>query len=140
MLSTGESSVPDELTQEIIGAAIKIHRKLGPGLLESTYETCLAYELGKLGLRVERQKAVSLVYETVKMDCGFRADLVVEDRVVVELKCKEALHPVDLAQLLSHLRLLDIPVGLLINFHVVFLREGIKRMVNNYREPAGERS
>ena len=78
------------------------------------------------------------MYETVKMDCGFRADLVVEDRVVIELKCKEALHPVDLAQLLSHLRLLDIPFGLLINFHVVFLKEGIKRLVNNYREPAGE--
>ncbi len=132
--------MPDELTKAIIGAAIKIHGKLGPGLLESTYEACLAYELGKFGLRVERQEAVPLVYETVKMDCGFRADLVVEDRVVIELKCKEALHPVDLAQLLSHLRLLDIQVGLLINFHVVFLREGIKRMVNNYREPAGESS
>jgi GxxExxY protein len=130
--------MPDELTQAIIGAAIKIHRKLGPGLLESTYEACLAYELGKLGLRVERQKAVPLVYESVKLDCGFRADLVVEDRVVIELKCKEVLHPVDQAQLLSHLRPLDIPVGLLINFHVVFLREGIKRMVNNYREPTGE--
>jgi GxxExxY protein len=87
---------------------------------------------------VERQKAVPLVYETVKMECGFRADIVVEGKVVIELKCKEALHPVDQAQLLSHLRLLDIPVGLLINFHVVFLKEGIKRMVNNYREPAGE--
>src|SRR6266849_1641125 len=127
-----------DLTPEIIGAAIKIHRKLGPGLLESAYEACLAYEIERLELRVERQKPVALIYEAVKMDCGFRADLVVEDRVVIELKCKEALHPVDLAQLLSHLRLLDIQVGLLINFHVVFLREGIKRLVNNYREPAGE--
>ena len=125
-------------TQAIIGAAIKIHRKLGPGLLESTYEACLAYELERLGLRVERQKAVPLVYEAVKMECGFRADLVVEGRVVVELKCKEVLHPVHQAQLLSHLRLLDIPLGLLINFHVVYLKEGIKRMVNNYREPAEE--
>jgi GxxExxY protein len=107
-------SMPDELTQAIIGAAIKIHRKLGPGLLESTYEACLAFELEKIGLRVERQKAVPLVYETVKMECGFRADLVVEGRVVVELKCKEVLHPVDQAQLLSNRRLLDIPVGLLI--------------------------
>jgi len=89
--------MPNELTQAIIGAAIKIHRKLGPGLLESTYEACLAYELGKLGLREERQKAVPLVYESVKLDCGFRADLVVEDRVVIELKCKEVLHPVDQA-------------------------------------------
>jgi len=124
-----------DMTQEIIGAAIKVHRRLGPGLLESAYEACLAYELEKLGLRVERQKAVPLVYETVKLECGFRTDLVVEARVVVELKCKEALHPVDEAQLLSHLRLLNIPVGLLINFHVVLLKDGIKRMVNNYRDP-----
>ena len=127
-----------DLTPEIIGSAIKVHRRLGPGLLESAYEACLAYELESLSLRVERQKAVPLVYETVKMDCGFRADLVVEGRVVVELKCKEALHPVDEAQLLSHLRLLNIPVGLLINFHVVLLKNGIKRMVNNYRESADE--
>src|ERR1700746_3056017 len=121
-------------TREVIGAAIKIHRKLGPGLLESAYEACLAYEVEKLGLRVERQKAVPLIYETIKLDCGFRADLVVEGRVALELKCKEALHPVDEAQLLSHLRLLNIPVGLLINFHVVLLKDGIRRMVNNYRE------
>jgi len=125
-----------DLTQEIIGAAIKVHRKLGPGLLESAYEACLAHELEKLGLHVERQKAVPLVYETVKLECGFRADLVVvEGRVVVELKCKEGLHPVDEAQLLSHLRLLNIPVGLFINFHVVMLKDGIRRMVNNYRDP-----
>jgi GxxExxY protein len=95
------------------------------------------YELQKLGMKVERQKAVPLIYENVKLDCGFRADLVVESRVVVETKCKHALHPVDDAQLLSHIRLLNIPVGLLINFHVVILRDGIKRMVNNYREPIG---
>jgi GxxExxY protein len=81
------------------------------------------------------KKPVPLVYETVKLECGFRADIVAEGRVVVELKCKEALHPVDEAQLLSHLRLLNIPVGLLFNFHVVLLKDGIKRMVNNYREP-----
>lgn len=76
-----------------------------------------------------------MIYESVKLDCGFRADLVIEGRVAVELKCKEALHPVDEAQLLSHLRLLNIPVGLLINFHVVPLKDGIRRMVNNYQEP-----
>lgn len=103
-------------------------------MLESAYEACLAYELKNLGLRVERQKPVPLIYDSVKLDCGFRADLVVEDRVVVETKCKEALHPVDEAQLLSHLRLLNISVGLLINFHVVLLKDGIKRMVNNYRD------
>jgi GxxExxY protein len=97
----------------------------------------LAYELQAMGKRVERQKAVPLVYESVKLDCGFRADLVVEGRIVVELKCKDALHPVDEAQLLSHLRLLNISVGLLINFHVVLLRNGIRRMVNNYVEPSG---
>jgi GxxExxY protein len=127
-----------DLTPEIIGAAIKIHRKLGPGLLESAYEACLAYEVKHLGLCVERQKPVPLIYESVKLDCGFRADLVVEGRVAVELKCKEAIHPVDEAQLLSHLRLLGIPVGLLINFHVVLLKDGIRRMVNNYREPPAE--
>jgi GxxExxY protein len=88
----------------------------------------------KLGLPVERQKAVPLVYDGIKLDCGFRADLVVAGRVVVELKCKESIHPVDEAQLLSHLRLLNIPVGLLINFHVVLLKDGIRRLVNNYRD------
>lgn len=123
-------------TPAIIGAAIKIHRRLGPGLLESAYEACLAYELQEIGLRVERQKPVPLIYNSVKLECGFRADLVVENQVVLELKCKDALHPVDEAQLLSYLRLLNLPIGLLINFHVVLLRDGIKRMVNNYQEPA----
>jgi len=126
-----------DLTREIIGAAIKIHRALGPGLLESAYEACLAYELQRLGMRVERQKPVPLIYESVKLDCGFRADLVVEGRVVVETKCKDALHPIDDAQLLSHLRRLNLSVGLLINFHVMILRDGIKRLVNNYRDPIG---
>jgi GxxExxY protein len=122
------------LTEQIIGAAIKVHSRLGPGLLESAYEACLAYELTKIGLRVERQKPVPVIYDSVKLDCGFRADLVVESWVALELKCKEALHPVDQAQLLSHLRLLNLPIGLLINFHVVLLKDGIKRMVNNYQE------
>jgi len=126
-----------DLTREIIGAAIKVHRELGPGLLESAYEACLAYELQKSGMKVERQKPVPLIYENVKLDCGFRADWVVESRVVVETKCKDTLHPVDDAQLLSHIRLLNIPVGLLINFHVVVLRNGIRRLVNDYREPIG---
>ena len=122
------------VTQAIIGAAIKVHRTLGPGLLESAYEACLAYELEKLGLRVERQKPVPVIYEEVKLDCGFRADLLVEGLVIVELKAKESLHPIDQAQLLSHLRLLKLSVGLLINFHVLVLKDGIKRMVNEYQE------
>jgi GxxExxY protein len=126
-----------DLTREIIGAAIKVHRELGPGLLESAYEACLAYELQNLGMNVERQKPVPLIYENEKLDCGFRADLVVDGRVGVETKCKDALQPVDDAQLLSHLRLLNISVGLLINFHVVVLRSGIRRLVNDYREPIG---
>lgn len=121
-------------TGRIIEAAIKIHRKLGPGLLESAYEACLAYELEQVGLQVQRQKAVPLVYNTVKLECGFRADLLVDREVIVEIKCNEAIHPVDQAQLLSYLRLLDLRVGLLINFHVLMLRDGIKRMVNNYHD------
>lgn len=121
-------------TGRIIEAVIKIHRKLGPGLLESAYEACLAYELEQAGFLVQRQKAVPLVYNTVKLQCGFRADLLVDREVVVEIKCKEAIHPVDEAQLLSYLRLLDLRVGLLINFHVVMLKDGIKRMVNNYHD------
>jgi len=126
-------------TSQIIGAAIKIHRRLGPGLLESAYESCLAYELEKAGLQVQRQKAVPLIYEAVKLDCGFRADLVVNGEIVVEIKCKEALHPVDHAQLLSYLRLLNLRVGLLINFHSAVLKEGLKRMVNNYHDDLEER-
>ena len=121
-------------TERIIGAAIKIHRRLGPGLLESAYEACLCFELERLGLEVHRQKAVPLIYDSVKLECGFRADLVVNREVVVEIKCKEAIHSVDQAQLLSYLRLLDLQVGLLINFHVVALKDGIKRMVNRYQE------
>ncbi|HKS76492.1 MAG TPA: GxxExxY protein [Terriglobales bacterium] len=124
-----------DFTPEIIGAAITVHRRLGPGLLESAYEACLAHELQRIGLPIERQKPVPVVYDGVKLDCGFRADLVVAKMVAVELKCKEGLHPVDEAQLLSHLRLLNLPVGLLINFHVVLLKDGIRRMVNNYKEP-----
>lgn len=136
--ATVDESVPrltmSQLTHRIIGAAIKIHRRLGPGLLESAYESCLAYELDLQGLRVVRQKAVPLIYDQVKLDCGFRADLLVENRVIVELKCKEQVHPVDEVQLLSHLRLLDLQVGLLINFHVVCLRDGIRRIVNDYQD------
>ena len=106
----------------------------GPGLLESAYEACISYELNALGLRFERQKPVPLIYHSVKLDCGFRADIVIKGQVVVEIKSKESLHPVDHIQLLSHLRLLKLPVGLLINFHVAVLKDGITRMVNDYQE------
>jgi len=124
----------NELTSAIIGAAIKVHRTLGPGLLESAYRICLAYELKKLGLGLEQEKPIPVIYEEVKLECGFRADLLVAKKIVVECKAKEKLHPVDKAQVASHLRLLDLQVGLLINFHEVLLKNGIQRIVNNYRE------
>jgi GxxExxY protein len=124
----------NDLTHAIIGAAMKVHQALGPGLLESAYEACSDYELRKLGLRVERQKPIPIIYDGVHLDCGFRADLLVEGLVIVECKSKDALHPIDTAQVLSHLRLLQLPLGLLINFNVVVLKDGIRRVANNYQE------
>jgi GxxExxY protein len=122
------------ITGKIIGACISVHRNLEPGLLESAYEACVGYELSQLGFSFERQKPVPLIYHNVKLDCGFRADIVVEGQVVVEIKSKEALHPVDHAQLLSHMRLLNVRVGLLVNFHVMVLKDGITRLVNDHQE------
>lgn len=122
----------NELTQAIIGAAIEVHKRVGPGLLESAYRVCLAYELRKLGFDVQEEKPVPVIYDEVKMDCGFRADLLVDGEVVVELKAKSAIHPIDKAQTLSHLRLLDLRIGLLINFHEVKLVDGVSRIVNGY--------
>lgn len=119
----------NELTHEIIGAAIEVHKALGPGLLESAYEECLVRELGLRNLRVERQKPLPLVYKDVKLDCGYRVDLLVEDRIVVELKAIEALAPVHDAVVLTYLRLSGRRIGLLINFHVAVLKDGIKRFV-----------
>jgi GxxExxY protein len=124
----------NEISYAIIGAAMKVHRRLGPGLLESAYEVCLAYELGKQGFTVERQKPIPVVYDEVKLECGFRADLFVNDQFIVECKAKDKLHPIDTAQVLSHLRLLNRPLGLLINFHELNLQDGIKRVVNGFKE------
>src|SRR5215212_7025617 len=107
----------NDLTQAIIGAAIEVHIRLGPGLLESAHRVCLAYELRKRGLEVQEEKPVPVIYDDVKLDCGFRADLLINGQVVVELKAKSDIHPVDKAQTLSHLRLLGLRFGLLINFH-----------------------
>jgi GxxExxY protein len=120
----------NELSGAIIGAAIEVHRRLGPGLLESAYRVCLAYELRKQGFQVEEERPVPVVYGDVKLECGFRADLIVNGMIVVELKAKSAIHPVDEAQVLSHLRLLKL--GLLINFHEVKLVDGVRRIVNGY--------
>jgi len=119
----------NELTHEIIGAAIEVHRTLGPGLLESTYEECTARELTLRGLSFERQKPLPIVYKDVKLECGYRVDLLVEGRVVVELKSAGALAPVHEAIVLTYLRLSGVRIGLLINFNVAVLKDGIKRFI-----------
>lgn len=116
-----------DLTEAIIGAAIEVHKHLGPGLLESTYEACLVYELVDRGFLVERQRAIPVVYRGLRIDCGYRIDLLVNDEVIVELKSIDSLHPIHEAQLLSYLKLSGRRVGLLINFNSRRLTEGIKR-------------
>jgi len=124
----------NKLTEAIIGAAIAVHQELGPGLLESAYEACLAYELGERGLPVECQKPLPVVYKQVKLNCGYRIDLLVDDKVVVELKAVEKLLPIHEAQLLSYLKIAGRKVGLLINFHVELLKNGVRRRVNDLRD------
>jgi GxxExxY protein len=124
----------NEIAREIVDAAYQIHRKLGPGLLESVYETVLAFEIEKRGLSVKRQLPVSIVYEGIKFDVGFRADLIVEDKVIVELKSVEEVSPVHKKQLLTYLRLTDSRLGLLINFGSALIRDGISRIVNRLSE------
>jgi GxxExxY protein len=120
----------NKITESIIGAAIRVHRALGPGLLESAYVACLAYELAKRGLVVEQQKAVPLIYEEVKLECGYRMDLLVEHSVVVEVKSVDVLAPIHEAQVLSYLRLSGCNLALLINFNVTVLKDGIRRFIN----------
>jgi GxxExxY protein len=120
----------NEIAKQIVDVAFKIHTTLGPGLLESVYETVMSYELQKRGLRVRRQQAIPVVYEDVRMDLGFRADLIIGSKVVVEIKSVEALAPVHKKQLLTYLRLMDKRLGLLINFNVELIKHGISRVVN----------
>ncbi len=117
------------MTETVIGLAIEVHRALGPGLLESAYQECLCYELKTNGIAFGRQVALPVVYKTVKLDCGYRMDLVVEDRLVVELKTIEKILPIHEAQLLTYLKLSGIRTGLLLNFNTAVLKNGIKRMV-----------
>ena len=124
----------NSITESIISAAIAVHRELGPGLLESAYESCLVYELLQQGLTVDRQKALPVTYRGVKIDCGYRIDLLVEDAVIVELKAVESIEPIHEAQLLSYLKLSGYQIGLLINFNVRMLKQGIKRLVKNFKE------
>ena len=125
----------NSLTEQIIGAALSVHRELGPGMLEKAYETCLAFELADRGLNLERQKALPLSYRGMRLDCGYRIDLLVEELVVVEVKSIERLDRVHSAQVLSYLRMLKLSVGLVINFNVQWpVRDGIRRIVNDFPE------
>jgi GxxExxY protein len=119
-----------ELTGKVIGLAMEIHKALGPGLLESAYKECLFYKILQAGLLVEKEKAMPIFYEEVKLDCGYRIDLLVENKLVLELKSVEKFHEVHLAQTLTYMKLGGYKLGLLINFNVVFLKDGIKRVVN----------
>ena len=112
----------------MIGALIEVHRTLGPGLLESTYEACLAHELLLRGLRFELQKAIAVRYKGALVECGYRLDVLVEDRIVIELKAVERLLPIHAAQLLTYLKLAALPVGLLVNFNVQILKDGLRRL------------
>lgn len=131
---SGESEKLNRITEDIIGAAIEVHREIGPGLLESAYEACLAFELSERKRKVSRQVPLPLVYKEVKLDCGYRLDLLVDDLVIVELKSVDVLNDVHKAQLLSYLKISGLNVGLLVNFNVKMLKQGIVRVVNNLTE------
>jgi len=124
----------NQITERVIGVCIDIHKQLGPGLLESAYEECVCYELAQLGMRFERQKPLPVKYKNVNLDCGYRLDLVIEDKVILELKTVEQLLPIHEAQLLTYLKLSGLTLGLLINFNVAMLKHGIKRIANNFIE------
>ena len=118
----------DKITREILDSAYTVHTRLGPGLLESAYRTCLSYELRKKGLKVEEEKALPIIYDEIKLDYGYRLDMLVEDEIVVELKTVDAFNEVHLAQLLTYLKFSGKHVGLLLNFYVKSLKDGIKRV------------
>ena len=124
----------NQLTSLIIQNAIKVHKSLGPGLLESAYKECLCYELINSGLKVYKEKPVPLIYEDVKLECGYRVDILVENKIVLEIKSVEALADIHTAQVLTYLKLCNCKFGLLINFNVTLLKAGIKRLINKYYE------
>ena len=126
-----EDRKEDILSRDIIAAAIEVHRELGPGLLESSYEECLCHELKTRGITYERQKSLPVSYKDVRLDCGYRLDVVVDNLVIVEIKAVESMLPIHTAQLLTYLKLANFKLGLLINFNTPQLRQGIKRVVNN---------
>lgn len=122
----------NDLATKIIGAAIEVHRQLGPGLLESTYENWLAYELKQIGLNLQQQVTLPNVYKKVKLNAGYRIDLLVENKIIIEIKSVEVLADIHTAQLLTYLKLKDLKLGLLINFNEVLLKNGLKRVLNGY--------
>lgn len=134
MVKSGErkEDLINRVTDKIIGCAIEVHRGLGPGLLESAYEECLCFEFSQKGLSFTRQVSLPVTYKGVKLDCGYRMDIVVEDLVIIEVKAVEKLIPIHDAQLLSYLKMHNKKVGLLLNFHVPVLKKGLKRIVNNF--------
>ena len=121
----------NEISERIIGCAIEVHKVLGPGLLESAYEECLFYEIFQTGLRVEKQKPLPLIYKEIKLEVGYRIDLIVDNKVLVEIKSVEALNDIHTAQVLTYLKLSGCKLGLLMNFNVLRVKDGIKRLVNN---------
>ncbi len=125
-----ETSKLNKISEAIIGAAIEVHRALGPGLLESVYEACLVHELAELGHKIDQQKPLPVKYKKIFLECGYRLDLVVDDSVLVELKSVDVLAPIHEAQVLTYLKLADLKLGLLINFNVKMLKDGVRRLVN----------
>ncbi len=121
----------NELSTKIIGACIEVHKKLGPGLLESTYEVCLAYELKTIGLEIKQQVALPVIYKQIKLNAGYRIDILVENKVIIEVKSIDVLAPIHTAQILTYLKLKEIKLGILVNFNSVKVIDGIKRIVNN---------
>ena len=119
----------EEIAKIVIGCAIDVHRALGPGLLESAYQQCLYYKIEQKGLKVEKEKALQLIFEEVKLDCGYRIDLLVENKLIIEIKSVEALNDIHLAQVLTYLKLSDNKLALLINFNVLLLKHGLKRVI-----------
>lgn len=120
----------EEIFKKVLNCAFKVHTALGPGLLESAYEECLYYEIKKFGLNVEKQKTLPLVYEEVKLDAGYRLDLLVENKIIVEIKSVDSLADIHMAQILTYLKLSGCKLGLLVNFNVKHLKDGIKRVIN----------
>ena len=134
MISVKNTIYEKELSRRILDAAFKVHTALGPGLLENSYKECLYYELNRAGLFVEKEKALPLIYEEVKLDIGYRLDLLVENKVIIELKAVESINEVNLAQVLTYLKLSGKSLGLILNFNMPTMRDGIVRIVNEFKE------